>query len=484
MIMVISRFLARRTRAVAAVAVIAVAPTPATAAPAAAHADRPLAWSACPAGPGVDPRQECATLAVPMDYAAPAGARISLAVSRIRTADPGRRRGVLVLIPGGPGSPGLNRPSAFAGKLPKEVLDRYDIIGFDPRGVGASTPVSCQLSHDDIAPVHFKPWPAADGSITDNIARDRREAAACLANGGPLLSHITTRNEVRDLDAIRQALGERKLSYWGVSYGTYVGAVYATQYPQRTDRVVLDSNDDPDPTRVARGWLANYAIGVEDRFPDFAAWYAPDDPSTVRQTFLDLAARLDRQPLPWPGANPSVLDGNVLRDTLLNALYSDANFPQLASLMNAALHGGPLPAPSTPPEAQLQNNAAVALATICNDVAWPRSIEQYEREVAVDRVNYPLTVGMPVNIGPCAFWPAPAEQPVRVGSHGPANVLLIQNRRDPATPLRGARRMAAALGHRATMIVVDAGGHGSYLANGNAQGDAAVTAFLAYGQRP
>jgi pimeloyl-ACP methyl ester carboxylesterase len=460
----------------------ALASTLVTAAPVAAHTDGGLSWSACAAGPGVDPRQECASLAVPIDYAVPGGARISLAVSRIRTADPRLRRGVLVLIPGGPGSSGLNRPSTYVGKLPKEVLDRYDIIGFDPRGVGASAPVSCQLSTDDVAAVHVKPWPAADGSITENVERDQREAAACLANGGPLLPHITTRNEVRDLDVIRQALGERKLSYWGVSYGTYVGAVYATQYPQHTDRVVLDSNDDPDPTRVARGWLANYAIGVEDRFPDFAAWYDPDDPSSVRQTFLELATRLDRQPLPWPGANPPYLDGNVLRDTMLNALYSDASFPQLGNLMTAALRGGPLPAASTPPEAQLQNNAAVALATICNDVAWPRSVAQYEQDVAVDRVTHPLTAGMPVNIGPCAFWPTPAETPVRVDSHGPSNVLLIQNRRDPATPLSGARQLAAALGRRARMVVVDAGGHGSYLANGNAEGDAAVTAFLAYGQ--
>lgn len=481
--MAISTFPTRATSAATAVA-IGLASTLTAAAPVAAHTARPPAWSACAPGPGIDPRQECATLAVPLDYSAPDGARISLAVSRIRTADSRLRRGVLVLIPGGPGSSGLNRPSAYAGKLPKEVLDRYDIVGFDPRGVGASAPVSCRLPADDVAAAHFKPWPAADGGITANAERAQRVASACLANGGPLLRHISTRDEVRDLDAIRQALGERKLSYWGVSYGTYVGAVYATRYPQRTDRVVLDSNDDPDPTRVERGWLPNYAIGVEDRFPDFAAWYSPDDPSAVRQTFLDLAARLDRAPMPWPGANPPVLDGNVLRDTMLNALYSDAGFPQLAALMNAARTGGPLPAPSTPPEALLQNTAAVAVATICNDVAWPRSIEQYARDVAADRAAHPLTAGMPVNIAPCAFWPAPAQQPVRVDDRGPANVLLIQNRRDPATPLSGARHMAAALGRRATMVVVDSGGHGSYLANGNAEGDAAVTAFLAYGRRP
>lgn len=418
-------------------------------------------------------------MSVPMDYASPGGPRVSLAVSRIRTADPRLRRGVLVLIPGGPGGSGLNRPSAYAGKLPKEVLDRYDIVGFDPRGVGASTPISCHLSTDDVAASHLKPWPAAG-----TVERGRRVASACLTTAGPLLEHISTRNEVRDLDAIRAALGEPQLSYWGVSYGTYVGAVYATLYPQRTGRVVLDSNDDPDPARVERGWAANYAIGVEDRFPDFAAWYSPGDPAAARRTFLELASRLDRAPLPWPGANPPVLDGNVLRDTMLSALYSDASFPQLGALMDAALAGGPLPAPSTPPEAVLQNSAAVVYATICNDVAWPRDLQRYARDVKADRLAHPLTAGMPVNTGPCAFWPAPAERPVRVSDHGPSNVLMIQNRRDPATPLSGARQLAAALGHRATMLVVDSGGHGSYLANGTPAGDAAVTAFLAYGKMP
>jgi hypothetical protein len=179
-----------------------------------------------------------------------------------------------------------------------------------------------------------------------------------------------------------------------------------------------------------------------------------------------------------------VLDGNALRDAMLSALYSDANFPQFGALVTAALAGGPLPAGSTPPDAVLQNNAAVAVATICNDVAWPRSVAWYAGNVTADRAAHPLTAGMPVDILPCAFWPAPAGAPVVIGDRGPANVLLVQNRRDPATPLSGARNLAAALGRRATMVLVEAGGHGSYLANGNATGDAAVTDFLAHGRRP
>ncbi|MFL6127368.1 alpha/beta fold hydrolase [Actinophytocola sp.] len=248
--------------------------------PAAAENDRragpSLDWGACPSTPGVvlDPRQECATLRVPLDYGKPGGERISLAVSRISTAAAGTRRGVLLLIPGGPGGAGLARPTTQGLRLPRSVLDRYDLIGFDPRGVGASTPVSCGFDPRDLDPVAFLPWPGPGGDVTESTERARRMADACVRDGGPLVRHISTRDEARDIDRIRQALGEPRLSYWGTSYGTYAGAVYATMFPSHTDRVVLDSNDDPDPRLVARGWQANFALGAEDRFPDFAAWAA------------------------------------------------------------------------------------------------------------------------------------------------------------------------------------------------------------------
>ncbi|MFD1940318.1 alpha/beta hydrolase [Nonomuraea mangrovi] len=479
--------------ALATAAALTVAVAPAASAGAMAAPVATPVWGGCAGGAGVDPRQECTTLRVPLDYRAPGGQTISLAVSRIRTAKPELRRGVLLLIPGGPGSPGLNRPSAQVKRLPQEVLDRFDLVGFDPRGVGASSPVSCGLSKADLAFTRIKPWPAANGDITENAAWSRRIAAACARNGGEVLRHVSTRNEARDIDSIRRALGEEKLSYWGVSYGTYAGAVYAELFPERTDRVVLDSNDDPDPRRVARAWLANYSVGVEDRFPDFAAWAAARDgeygfgrdQAAVRRTFLRLAERLDRQPVPWPGANPEELNGNVLRDTVLTALYSDAGFPMLAGLMRAAMAGGPLPAPNTPPESALQNIAASAAATLCNDVEWPSSVDWHRRQVARDRARYPLTAGMPVNMGPCAYWPYPvAEAPVRITSRGPSNVLLIQNLRDPSTPYSGAKKMRRAFGERARMVVVDSGGHGVYLANGNACGDRTVTAFLTEGVRP
>jgi hypothetical protein len=250
--------------------------------------------------------------------------------------------------------------------------------------------------------------------------------------------------------------------------------------------VVLDSSDDPDPTRVARGWVENFAVGAEDRFPDFAAWAAARDgsyglggtPAAVRDTYLRLAATLDRTPLPD-------LDGNGLRANMFNALYTDASFPLLAELMHAALTGAPLPTVPLPPPDQFQNLLAVQTATGCNDVTWPRSVPAYAGAVAANRVAYPLTAGMPANIYPCAFWPyPPAEAPTRISGYGPANILMVQNLRDPATPHSAALKMRATLGGRARMVSVDSGGHGAYLANGNACGDRTVTAFLVDGVRP
>ncbi|AXB47634.1 alpha/beta hydrolase [Amycolatopsis albispora] len=446
-----------------------------TPAAAAAPPER-LRWEPCPVAGSA---QECATLRVPLDYREPHGERIDVRVSRIPARKPEARHGVLLLIPGGPGSSGLNRPSTL--DIPAEVRDRFDLVGFDPRGVGKSTPISCALSPEDNGKT--MPWPDADGGIEANVVQGERIAEACAEHGGPVLRHINTPNEVRDLDRLRQALGERKLSYWGLSYGTYVGAVYATMFPQHTDRVVLDSTGDP--RRVARGWLANYQIGVEDRFPDFARWAADpgnqlrlaDDPAAVRPLFLDLAAKLDRTPMPG-------LTGNGLREALLRNLYTDAGFPMIAQLMIAARDGTAVPVQPQPPEDVLQNASAMAVTTVCNDVEWPGSVRAHERAVAESRERFPLTAGMPVNITPCSFWPYEPVKPVRITDHGPSNVLMVQNERDPSTPLAGAREMRRALGDRARMVTVDSGGHGAYRANGNACGDETVTRYLLSGRLP
>lgn len=470
-----------------------------TAAPAAARpgAGAPaLTWYPC-AKQGGPATQECAELTVPLDYSDPGGRQITVAVSRIPSDRPQARRGSLIVIPGGPGGSGVQRLTQRGAALQKELAGAYDLVALDPRGVGASTTASCGLAPEDLYLTSLRSWPGPDGEITENAARSRRTAGACARNGGPELRSFTTANQARDIDRFRAALGERTLSAWGVSYGTYVGAVYAQKFPQRTDRWVLDSSGDPDPRRVARGWLANMSEGAEDRFPDFAAWAAHPDrdrdglrlaatPREVEPLVLSLAASLDRAPRESTTAGVP-LTGNGLRQALQNALYSDSAFAGFARLVQAVQD--PARIPALPPELArpLRNeDAAIMVGVICNDVAWPRTpMAAYRRAVAEDRDRHPLTAGMPANVLPCSFWKTgPAEQPTRITDEGPSNILMIQSRRDPATPYSGGLKMREALGERARLVTVEQGGHGVYLGNGNACGDRTVTTFLTTGERP
>ncbi|MFI6475694.1 alpha/beta hydrolase [Streptomyces sp. NPDC050516] len=452
-----------------------------------------FSWKPCaqPDGPA---DQQCADLSVPVDYRKPDGARLTLRVTRLLSDRPAARRGTLLVIPGGPGGSGVDALAHTGPALREALHGAYDLVSLDPRGVGGSTAADCALSADDRDVMNLRSWPGSGGDISDSVARARRIADACAHNGGAVVRSYSTANEVRDIERLRQALGSAKLSIYGVSYGTYVTAAYAQEHPERTDRVVLDSTGDPDPARVERGWLANTAAGADERFLDFARWAA--DPAReqlrlaqravdVRPLVLSLADRLDRAPRATTTPNKP-LTGNVLRQAVQQALYSDDNFPWLAQLIKAA--EDPHTTLALPPgyaTPMPDRDAAVYTATQCNDVSWPSDVRDYARAVAVGRVRHPLTAGQPVNITPCAFWhTGPADKPVRITSDGPSNILMLQNLRDPVTPYSGALRMRTALGDRARLVTVDHGGHGSYLANGDACGDQSVTDFLLSGHRP
>lgn len=488
----------RRKAALLALCATAVAATltgATTATATASAASPPLAWTPCTHTGHLD-GQQCAKLSVPLDYADPAGPKVDLAVSRLPSTRPTARRGALLVVPGGPGGSGVQRLSQKGAALAGQLAGAYDIVALDPRGVGGSVTAECGLDAADRRLTTLRSWPGPDGGTAENAERSRRVAEACAANGGAELRSFTTANQARDIDRFREALGERKLSAWAVSYGTYVTAVYAQKFPRRTDRLVLDSSGDPDPTRVARGWLANMAQGADDRFPDFAAWAADpareaeglrlaEHAADVRPLFLALAAELDRAPRPSdvPGVP---LTGTVLRQALQTSLYGDALFPGFARLIRAAQDPAAVPALPKELAAVLpDSDAALMVGVICNDVAWPKDVAGYERAVAADRARHPLTAGMPANITPCAFWKdAPAEPPTRITGQGPSNVLMVQNLRDPATPYAASLKMRAALGERARLLTVDHGGHGVYLGNGNACADRTVTTYLTTGLRP
>ena len=468
----------------------------------AAAAARPdLAWGECPPAAEGAPRDErltCATVAVPLDHDDPDGKKIEVAVSKLPTAKSGKRKGVLVLNPGGPALQGLDTPGAMAPTLPASVLDNYDLIGFDPRGVGHSTPQTCGLENP--SPLGLFPYPAADGSITANVALAKDYAQRCGSNAE--LKYFTTANTARDLDLVRAALGEEKISYWGQSYGTYLGTVYASMYPERTERVILEGN--VDPTKVWADSAASWGKGMADRFPDAAAVAAGQNAAlglgaTVEEVtgnYLALADRLDRTPAPVPGTDQAV-SGALLRHVTYGLLLHNDDLPVLVGFWKAVANladgtpteddgkvlqqvfaPGPV-TPGVPPD----NQVAMFLALTCGDAESSHDIDSYAARVAADREKWPLTAGMPMGVRACAFWPKPIEQPVTVTDDGPRNTLILQNRRDHATPWEEGVGLRDVLGDRAVLVGVDNGGH--YVYNeGSACVDDATVKFLSTGELP
>ncbi|MFE1735217.1 alpha/beta hydrolase [Streptomyces bacillaris] len=464
-------------------AAVAVTALPATASSATtAAAPSTLQWGPCPEGAPA-PRLECATLGVPLNYRDPDGRQIEVAVSRLASEKPSKRRGVLLTNPGGPGGSGLTYPAVLAASgLPQEVLDSYDIIGFDPRGVGRSTPVTCDLTEEQQWRGNFPPYAHTAADVTREAGYARKIAEQCVSSRTAwMLPHTTTANTARDMDRLRTALGEPKLSYLGASYGSYLGAVYTTLFPQRGDRIVLDSNMGPGGYDVTAMRLL--ARGMEDRFPDFAAFAAKHHgyglgttPEQVTAKFYELVERLDAKPV-------QDVDGTAFRGYTFEQLYADGSMPALAEFWQAADMGGELPLPQL--TEGTENLLASRFAVVCGDSRWPETVREYQRNAAVDRLKYPMLGGSTASINPCAFWPRERiEPPVRIAGHGPSNVLMVQNERDPGTPLAGARELRRAFGRRATMVTIDQGGHGVYPYGGNTCANDAATTFLTTGERP
>ncbi|WPO76097.1 alpha/beta hydrolase [Streptomyces sp. KN37] len=220
----------------------------AAAAPPPKSTPRPLSWGACSAAQKelIAAGAQCAKVTVPLDYADPEGRTIRLAISRIKAKSPARR-GILLSNPGGPGGTGLANTLALRPAL-KDVADRYDLIGFDPRFLGESTPLTCGPAPRPAPPAPTT-TPREDFEASVRAARDTARRCQEHGDNATLLPHASTRNVARDMDAIRAALGESKLSYYGVSYGADLGAVYTQLFPRRADRVVLDSSTDPAATQ-------------------------------------------------------------------------------------------------------------------------------------------------------------------------------------------------------------------------------------------
>jgi pimeloyl-ACP methyl ester carboxylesterase len=416
---------------------------------------------------------ECASLAVPLDHRHPSGRKITLALSMVpATAPAGQRQGDLLVNPGGPGAPGRNLAVDVAYGLDRAVSSRYNVIGFDPRGVGASVPaLHCDPSF--FAGVRPDYLPASAKAEDVLKARAKAYAAGCERRFGYLLPYLTTENVARDMDSIRAALGQQKISYFGYSYGTYIGQVYATLFPHRVKRMVLDSTVDPTGVWYADNIGQDYAF--QGRMLAFFSWVAAGNSAyglgttraQVDQAWYRARARLEAHPIAGP--HGPMIGADEFDDTFLQGGYNNGLWPGLAAGLASYLRSGStrqLVLDYHTLGAQNENEFAVYNAVECADVNWPRNWARWDSDTRRVYRTAPFQAWDNAWFNAaCAFWPVrgPAK-PLQISGSGLPGILMIQGTLDAATPYAGAQTAHRML-PSARMVVVEGGGnHGQSLA--------------------
>jgi pimeloyl-ACP methyl ester carboxylesterase len=462
--------------------------------PAAAAAEAPvpvLDWQPCAA-----PSQqgfECATAQVPLDYSDPQGATIALAVIRHPAPDPAQRLGTLFFNPGGPGGAGTVALPQFLTGFPAPLRARFDLVSWDPRGIGASTAVQCFATFADeqafFAGVPFPYFPVGRAEVRAWIDAYARFGPICAARNGALLAHVSTAESAKDLDLLRQAVSDPQLTYYGPSYGTLLGATYANLFPDRVRAMVLDGNVDPEAWVSGGAVLSTFlrqgsdqaSAQVLDAFLDLCGQAAPaqcafsaGSAAATRAKWTALLQRLREQPV-TVGDPPQTYTYARLASYMGEqfGLFSYPAWPQTAALLQAlwtsSEPGGAQPAPTAGAEARDAGPEAEeryagpeqALALICAESPNPR-------HPGVFRALAALTYARAGDVGlrwswatePCASWPATAaDRYAGPWDHPTANpILVINNTFDPATPYEGGVAMAQALAG-ARLLTVAGYGH-------------------------
>jgi pimeloyl-ACP methyl ester carboxylesterase len=459
-------------------------PPASTGSPPAASA---LHWHSCSTGGA---GLQCASLRVPLDYARPGGRTITLALSRVPATAPARQQqGDLLVNPGGPGGSGLSLAASVAAGLSQKVAADYNIIGFDPRGVGSSAPaLTCEPSFfSGLRPDYVPSSTAAEQTL---INRAKSYAADCGKRYGWLLPYMTSQDAARDMDSIRAALGVPTISYFAYSYGTYLGQIYATLFPHRLRRMVLDSVVDPTGAWYADNIAQDYAF--EGRMEAFFSWVAAHHAAyglgstraAVDQAWYRARARLQAHPV----------DGRIgaddFDDTFLPGGYSNGYWPDLAAALASYLHSGAtgqIVSLYQQEGVQSENEFAVYNAVECSDVNWPRNWAKWNSDTRRVYRTAPFQAWDNAWFNAsCAFWPVrgPA-RPLHIRGAGLPGILMIQGTLDAATPYAGAQ-VAHRLLPSARMVVVEGGGnHGQSLAQPpNTCVDGYLNRYLATGALP
>lgn len=421
-----------------------------------------IAWRTC----GTN---QCGTLSVPLDYSNPTGEHISIAIDRHRAT--GQKIGSLLVNPGGPGGSGYDFLDTALTYLTPQIRARFDIVGFDPRGVGRSSPVRCMDAKNLDAFFASDPVPDNAQEHQALVDIDKAFVAGCQARSAKLLPFVGTADAARDMDQMREALGDPKLTYVGFSYGTYLGAIYANLFPRNVRALVLDGAIDPSLDTMA----ANAAQGVGfDRalnafFADcttnqFCSWQ-PGKP--LKQAFDELAASIDAHPLQ---VGSRQLTSGTFFLGVATPLYDRDSWDALASGLQAAATGdgsdllqyADLLA-GRQANGTYDNSQEANQAVNCIDKPSPRDVAAYDQAAQQEAKVAPEFGPAIVYSGiVCGLWPVPAKgQAAPIHAAGSPPIMVVGTTDDPATPYAGAQALARQLEH-GILVTRDGEGHTGY----------------------
>lgn len=461
------------TTAVAVPPALAAPPGPVPAAGGVQAAPVPvLDWQPC--GEGLEPFL-CATAQVPRDHDRPQGPRTSIALTLLpASGDPAERIGTLFTNPGGPGGSGVDFVQLGARSIyPAEVLERFDVLGFDPRGVARSDPATCFRTEEEelASPLLALPYPITQREEVRFRVEAVALAARCQVTSPARFASASTANVARDMDLLRQAVGDERLHYAGYSYGTFLGATYARLFPDRVGRFLLDATVDPvawtgTGTGDAAPWVplgirVRQGLGADETFAEFTrlcaeagpegcALAALGDPGTVAHATFDRLAA-DPVELPLPDGTTLVVTQQIAVSATFSSLYSPADWPDLAALLAALAVAEPDPAAVAAAGAATRSLLGArlrgedypsfggAVASLCVDTASNGRLDRYPRLVDASDAAHPYFGRARGWVGvPCEAWPlqdpdaftGPWQQTTT------APVLVVGTRFDPATPYR------------------------------------------------
>lgn len=467
-----------------------------------------LSWKDCPApndtqGSGDKPSPlpggttwQCATMKAPLDWDKPKGRTIDLALIRATAKDKGERIGSLVFNFGGPGGSGVSTLPAFGTDYEK-LRTRYDLVSFDPRGVGRSSPVECESAQQLDQYFQQDNTPDDEAERNEFVTGTKNFNAACEKNARAVLPHVSTTDAARDMDLMREVLGDRKLYYFGISYGTELGGVYAHLFPKRVGRAVFDAVVDPteDSEQGSLGQAKGFQLALDNFAQDCVKQKEQCSIGTsakdVENRIAKFLRRLDSKPL--PGLGKRELTQSAATGGIAQALYSKDYWPYLREGLSQAYEGDGrvLMALADAMNGRNENGTysniqAANVAINCADDKPRYSMADIQKRLPKFRKASPVFGDfLAWSMVGCTDWPVPgaADHP-DVSAKGSAPILVIGNTGDPATPYAGAARMASALGKGVGIELTYKGqGHGSYDSGDPCVQDT-VNAYLLDGKVP